>query len=196
MCSTTLSNENPTKIKIVHLDELWNFGIHLISNWRHLLIENLESSYEMFYFLIMIAKTQCHEMQCTPWPWLLFHNCVGKNIVIWTSFAKFKQLWSYDYTNQITKLIRSMKNSRTHHNLGADRWDPQLCDSVSSLWKCSFLKSNVPWDRQIQSTIWSGGGGSFHLPSHLAVFFYLILTGDNSFAHPIIPHAWQTATTP
>jgi hypothetical protein len=29
----------------------------------------------------------------------------------------------------------------------------------------------------------------FHLPSHLAVFFYLILTGDNSFAHPITPHA-------
>jgi hypothetical protein len=29
----------------------------------------------------------------------------------------------------------------------------------------------------------------FHLPSHLAFIFYLILAGDNSFAHPITPHA-------
>jgi hypothetical protein len=170
MCSTTSSNENLTKIKIVHLDELWIFGIHLISNWRHLLIENLESSYEMFYFLIMIAETQCHEMQCTPWPWLLFHKCVGKNIVIWTSFEKFKQLWSYDYTNQIIKLIRSMNNSRTHHNLGADRWDPQLCDSVSSIWKRSFLKPKVPWEppkfNQQHDPV---AAVLFHLPSHLKI---------------------------
>jgi hypothetical protein len=29
----------------------------------------------------------------------------------------------------------------------------------------------------------------FHLPSHLAFIFYLILAEDNSFAHPITPRA-------
>jgi hypothetical protein len=57
MCSTTSSNENPTKIKIVHLDEQWNFGIHHFSIWHHLLFENLDSSFELFYFLIIIVET-------------------------------------------------------------------------------------------------------------------------------------------
>jgi hypothetical protein len=43
---------------------------------------------------------------------------------------KYIQACSSDYMNQRIKLIRSMKNSRTHHNLGADKWDPQLCRQV------------------------------------------------------------------
>jgi hypothetical protein len=149
MCSTNSSNQKPTKIKFVHLEELWNFGIHLFSNWRHLLFENLYSSYEMLYFLIMIVETQCHEMKCTPWSRLCCHNCVGKNFLIWTSFEKYKQLWSYDYTNQIIKLIRTMNNSRTHPNLGADRWGPQLC---------LMGKSVAGSGRQFGATILPTGG--------------------------------------
>jgi hypothetical protein len=149
------SNENPTKIKFVHLEEQWNFGIHLFSNSRHLLFENLDSSYEMLYFLIMIVETHWHDMQWTPWSRLCCHKNVGKKFLIWTSFEKYKQLWSYDYMNQIIKLIRIMNNSITHPNLGADRWGPQLCDSVSSLWKRSFLKPNVPWPtNQSLTEIW------------------------------------------
>jgi hypothetical protein len=124
--STNSSNQNPTKIKFVHLEELWNFGIHLFSNWHHLQFENLDSSYEMLYFLIMIVETHWHDMQWTPWSRLCCHKNVGKNFMIWTSFEKYKQLWSYDYTNQIIKLIRTMNNSRTHPNLGTNRWGPQL----------------------------------------------------------------------
>jgi hypothetical protein len=105
MCSTTSSNENPTKIKFVHLEELWNFSIHLFSNWRHPLFENFDSSYEMLYFLIMIVETHWHDMQCTPWSRLCCHKNVGKKFLIWTSFEKYKQLWSYDYMNQIIKLL-------------------------------------------------------------------------------------------
>jgi hypothetical protein len=75
-----------------------------------------------------------------------FIRMLEKNFLIWMSLVKSKHVCSCDYMNQRIKLIRSMKNSRTHHNLGADRWDPQLCVYVSSLRKHNFLKPNIPWD--------------------------------------------------
>jgi hypothetical protein len=134
-------------------------------------------------------------MQWTPWPWLLFHKCVGTNIVIWKSFQKFKQLWSYDYTNQIIKLIRSMNNSRTHHNFGAERWDPQLCDSVSSLRKRSFLKPNVPWDPPNSiNMIWRRRFFSIspHLSSSSSTSSSLGITALN-IQLPPSPRVWRTA---
>jgi hypothetical protein len=113
----------------------------------------------MLYFLIMIVETHWHDMQWTPWSRLCCHKNVGKNFLIWTSFEKYKQLWSYDFTNQIIKLIRTMNNSRTHPNLGADRWGPQLCRMGKSL---------AGLGRQFGATILPTGGtrNSIHKWGH------------------------------
>ena len=80
MCSTTSSNENPTKTKIVHLDELWNFGIQHFSVWHHQLFRIFDSSFELLHFLLNIVSTYWHEMQWTTWGSFLFHKIIGKKI--------------------------------------------------------------------------------------------------------------------
>ena len=40
-----LSNENMIKIKVVHINEFYNFGIHEFFIWNHLLFQNIVSSW-------------------------------------------------------------------------------------------------------------------------------------------------------
>jgi hypothetical protein len=47
-----------TKINFVHLDELWNFSIHHILIWHHLVLENLASSYHFWKFKIWIVQIE------------------------------------------------------------------------------------------------------------------------------------------
>ena len=50
MFTNTLSNEETTKIKVVDLDELYNFGIHHFFSWNHLMVENLVRTCYFFKF--------------------------------------------------------------------------------------------------------------------------------------------------
>ena len=50
MFTNTLSNEETTKIKVVDLDELYNFGIHHFFSWNHLMVENLVRTCHFFKF--------------------------------------------------------------------------------------------------------------------------------------------------
>ena len=50
-----------TKIKVVDLDELYNFGIHHLFSWNHLVFQNLVRTCYFFKFKIQIDKTQSHE---------------------------------------------------------------------------------------------------------------------------------------
>ena len=62
MFTITLSNEEITKIKVVDLDELYNFGIHHFFSWNHLMVENLIRTYHFFLNLkIWIAQTLLNE---------------------------------------------------------------------------------------------------------------------------------------
>ena len=40
MFINTLSNEEMTKIKVVELDEFYNFYVHDFSGWSHLIFQN------------------------------------------------------------------------------------------------------------------------------------------------------------
>jgi hypothetical protein len=46
----TESDGEMTKIKFVHLDELWNIGIHHFSIWRHLVLKKLPTSFHFLKF--------------------------------------------------------------------------------------------------------------------------------------------------
>ena len=50
MFSNTLLNEEMIKIKVVDLDELYNFGIHHFFIWNHLMVENLVRTCYFFKF--------------------------------------------------------------------------------------------------------------------------------------------------
>ena len=50
ICTTTLSDEEMIKIKVVDLDELYNFGIHHFFSWNHLMVENHVRTCHFFKF--------------------------------------------------------------------------------------------------------------------------------------------------
>ena len=56
-----LSNENMIIIKVVHIDEFYNFGIHEFFMWNHLLFQNIVSSWNYLNFKIWIVQTKSHD---------------------------------------------------------------------------------------------------------------------------------------
>ena len=60
MFTNTLSNEGKTKIKVVDLDEFYNFYIDDFFSWDHLVFQNLVSSCSFFKFKIWIVQTKSH----------------------------------------------------------------------------------------------------------------------------------------
>ena len=50
MCTKNLSNYEITKIKVVDLHELFNFGIHYFFNWNDLGVSNFGSNLSFFKF--------------------------------------------------------------------------------------------------------------------------------------------------
>ena len=59
--NTTISDEQMTKIKVVNLDEFYNFYVHDFFSWSHLLFENDVWSCYFLKFKIQIDKTQSNE---------------------------------------------------------------------------------------------------------------------------------------
>ena len=61
MFANTLSNDEMTKIKVVDLDEFYNFYIVDFFSWDHLVFQNLVSSCSFLKFKIWIVQTKSHE---------------------------------------------------------------------------------------------------------------------------------------
>jgi len=59
--TTTLSNEEIIKIKIVDLDKLYNFYVHDLFSWNLLVFQNNVWSCYFLKFKIQIDKTQSHK---------------------------------------------------------------------------------------------------------------------------------------
>jgi hypothetical protein len=59
--TTTLSDEEMTKIKVVDLDEFYNFYIYDFFNWNCLVFQNNVWSCYCLKLKIQIDKTQSHE---------------------------------------------------------------------------------------------------------------------------------------
>jgi hypothetical protein len=59
--TTTLSDEEMTKIIIVVLDKFYNFFVHDFFSWNHLVFQNDVWSCYFLKFKIQIDKTQSHE---------------------------------------------------------------------------------------------------------------------------------------
>jgi hypothetical protein len=59
--ATTISDEQMTKIKVVHLDEFYNFYVHDLFSWSHLIFQNHDWSCHFLKFKIQIDKTRSHE---------------------------------------------------------------------------------------------------------------------------------------
>ena len=57
----TLSDEKMTKIKVIDLDDLYNFGIHYFFSWSHLMVENLVRTCHFLDLKIWIAQTLSNE---------------------------------------------------------------------------------------------------------------------------------------
>jgi hypothetical protein len=60
MSTSTLSDEKMIKIKVVDLDELYNFDVDNIFSWNHLLFQNLVWSC-LLKFKIWIIQTKSDE---------------------------------------------------------------------------------------------------------------------------------------
>ena len=63
--TTTISDEQMTKIKVVDLDEFYNFYVHDFFSWSHLLFENDVWSCYFLKFKIQIDRIQSHEKMNT-----------------------------------------------------------------------------------------------------------------------------------
>ena len=59
--TTTISDEQMTKIKVVNLDEFYNFYVRDIFSWSHLMFENDVWSCYFLKFKIWIVQTKSHE---------------------------------------------------------------------------------------------------------------------------------------
>jgi hypothetical protein len=88
----TESDEEVTKIKFVHLDELRNFDIHHFLIWHHLVFENLASNYHFLRFKILIIQIESNgEMTKLIVVDLdKFHNFCIENLFIWNHFLYLK----------------------------------------------------------------------------------------------------------
>ena len=74
------SNENMIKIKVVHIDEFYNFGIHEFFIWNHLLFPKYCFKLKLFEFQILNRsnKVTWHDDQnkrCTCW-WVIQLLCL------------------------------------------------------------------------------------------------------------------------
>ena len=61
MFAKTLWNEEMTKIKVVDLDEFYNFYIHHLFRWNRLVFENLVRSCYFMKFKIWIVQIKWNE---------------------------------------------------------------------------------------------------------------------------------------
>ena len=59
--TTTLLDEQMTKIKVVDFDEFYNFVVVDFFSWNHLLFENVVSSCHFLKFKFWIVQTTSHE---------------------------------------------------------------------------------------------------------------------------------------
>ena len=59
--TNTLSDEEITKIKVVELDEFYNFYVHDFFSWNHLMFQNDVWSCHFLKFKIPRDKTPSHE---------------------------------------------------------------------------------------------------------------------------------------
>ena len=57
----TSSDEQMTKIKVVHLDELYNFHVHDFLRWNHLVFQNIVWICHFLKFKIWIIQIESHE---------------------------------------------------------------------------------------------------------------------------------------
>jgi hypothetical protein len=57
----TLLDEQMTKIKVLNLDELYNFYIHDFSSWNHLLFKNIVWSCHFMKFKIWTFQTKSYK---------------------------------------------------------------------------------------------------------------------------------------
>jgi hypothetical protein len=59
--TTTLSDKEITKIKMVDLNQLYKFYVHDFFNWNHLMFQNDVWSCHFLKFKFEINKTRSHE---------------------------------------------------------------------------------------------------------------------------------------
>ena len=59
--TTTLSDEEMIKIKVIDLDKFYNFYVHDFFSWNHLVFQNNVWSCQFLKFKIQIDKTQSHK---------------------------------------------------------------------------------------------------------------------------------------
>jgi hypothetical protein len=50
-----------TKIKVVHIDEFYNFHVHEFFRWNHLVFQNVVWTCHFLKFKIWIVQTESHE---------------------------------------------------------------------------------------------------------------------------------------
>jgi hypothetical protein len=59
--STTLLDEQMTKIKVIDLDQFYDFYVHDFFSWNHLMFQNDIWSYHFLKLKFQIDKTQSHK---------------------------------------------------------------------------------------------------------------------------------------
>ena len=57
--TTTLSDKEMTKIKVIDLDKFYNFYVHDFFSWNHLMFQN--KVWSCYFLKFKIDKTQSHE---------------------------------------------------------------------------------------------------------------------------------------
>ena len=57
----TFSDDQMTKIKVVHLDEFYNFHVHDFFRWNHLVFQNIVWICHFLKFKIWIVQIESHE---------------------------------------------------------------------------------------------------------------------------------------
>ena len=114
----TLLDEEMTKIKVLDLDQFYNFYVHDFFSWNHLLLRNIVWSCHFLKFKFWIDKTQPHEK-------------ITKIIAITNN------KWvEHDFTKSLGKIIKfeiSMreKDTKFHYRLKGENFCS--CSWISSI---------------------------------------------------------------
>ena len=95
----TLWNEKITKIKVRDLDELYNFYIHHLYSWNHLVVENQVWSCHFLKFKIwtiqILSNKKMTKIKVVDSD--VFNNFYIHHIYSWNHLLVENQVWSYHF---------------------------------------------------------------------------------------------------
>ena len=152
----TLWNEEMAKIKVGDLDELYNFYIHHLYSWNHLVVENQVWSYHFLKFKIWTIQILSNKKmtKIKVFDSDVFNNFYSHHLYSWNHLVVKNHVWSCYFLKFKIWTIQILSNKKIIKIKVVDSdvfnnfyiyylysWNRLLVEN--QVWSCHFLKFKI-----------------------------------------------------